>query len=306
MRCLLPRAAPSKGTNTRMAFTMCMLMLLLIPILINIVLPYLYCQGDSSGLWPKVTPCNEAAGLTYPSGLNPRLVKGPLRGRWPAMAAAVAIELRQEGAMVEGKGEAAKFLASVFICGLIDARDGLNRRQNIPHHRKMSVNGLDLLQEEWDEGEDDEGQTSENAAVMFLIGLRGVLCKPLLQPPTGLVDGNTPASLSKGDKVQGEEVAEEEKGGSHLANGRDKGSDKGNHLGQAMDGDGLPVSVVIQAVQTITSGPFLVGTGFGGGVDSGRLQLAATSVLGALVSGDGAEYMKAVTASLVGREKRQS
>lgn len=62
------------------------------------------------------------AGLTYPAGVKPQFAKGPLKGRWPTMAAAAAAELSRAG---EGDMEdAAPFLLTVCVCGLLAAVEG--------------------------------------------------------------------------------------------------------------------------------------------------------------------------------------
>lgn len=83
-------------------------------------------QGDACGLWPCADKRNIGAGLTYPPGVKPSLARGPLRGRWPVMAAAAAAELAREGGgsgLAEDK-EAAPFLLSVSVCGLLAAEEG--------------------------------------------------------------------------------------------------------------------------------------------------------------------------------------
>lgn len=54
--------------------------------------------------------------------MKPSLAKGPLKGRWPVMAAAAAAELGREGA--EDDKEATPFLLSVCVCGLLAAEEG--------------------------------------------------------------------------------------------------------------------------------------------------------------------------------------
>lgn len=81
-----------------------------------------HVQGDASGLWPSAAKPNVGAGLTYPPGVKPSFAKLPLRGRWPAMAAAAAAELRRSGP--GDSSEAAPFLLSVCVCGLLAAVDG--------------------------------------------------------------------------------------------------------------------------------------------------------------------------------------
>lgn len=83
---------------------------------------YLFEQGDACGLWPRAGKLNIGAGLTYPAGVKPSLAKGPLKGRWPVMAAAAAAELGREGAGDDA--EAAPFLLSVCVCGLLAAEEG--------------------------------------------------------------------------------------------------------------------------------------------------------------------------------------
>lgn len=95
-----------------------------------------YTQG-SSKLWPRNVKRHLGAGLTYPPGVKPSFARGPLKGRWPAMAAAAATELtRMNGAesaatkMIDAVGggvvqeNAAQFLLAVSLCGLLEARDG--------------------------------------------------------------------------------------------------------------------------------------------------------------------------------------
>lgn len=79
-------------------------------------------QGDASGLWPRESKRNIGAGITYPPGVKPSFAKGPLKGRWPVMAAAAAAELRRAGS--GDTVEAAPFLLSVCVCGLLAAEQG--------------------------------------------------------------------------------------------------------------------------------------------------------------------------------------
>ncbi|CAM9113863.1 unnamed protein product, partial [Hapterophycus canaliculatus] len=79
-------------------------------------------QGDADGLWPSAEKRHVSAGLTYPPGVKPSLAKVPLKGRWPVMAAAAAAELGREGAGDDK--EAAPFLLSVCLCGLLAAEEG--------------------------------------------------------------------------------------------------------------------------------------------------------------------------------------
>lgn len=87
-----------------------------------------YFQGDACGLWPCADKRNTGAGLTYPPGVKPSLAKGPLKGRWPVMAAAAAAELAREGSglgeVLAFDKEAAPFLLSVSVCGLLAAEEG--------------------------------------------------------------------------------------------------------------------------------------------------------------------------------------
>ena len=70
-------------------------------------------------------------------------------------------------------------------------------------------------------------------------------------------------------------------------------------------GGGVPVSLIVRAVHTLSSPPFTpwkAGAGRGGGRGAGsacspRLQLAAVSVLRVLVSGEGAGYVSKMTAA---------
>ena len=79
-------------------------------------------QGDASGLWPRAAKRNVGAGLTYPLGVKPSFAKAILKGRWPVMAAAAAAELSRAGA--GDNKDAAPFLVSVCVCGLLAAEEG--------------------------------------------------------------------------------------------------------------------------------------------------------------------------------------
>lgn len=81
-------------------------------------------QGDAFGLWPCAEKRNTGAGLTYPPGVKPSLAKGPLKGRWPVMAAAAAAELAREESGLREDNEAASFLLAVSVCGLLAADEG--------------------------------------------------------------------------------------------------------------------------------------------------------------------------------------
>ncbi|CAM9976182.1 unnamed protein product [Scytosiphon promiscuus] len=145
-------------------------------------------QGDADGLWPSNEKRNLCAGLTYPPGVKPALAKGPLKGRWPVMAAAAAAELGRAGAGDDK--EVAPFLLSVCVCGLVAAQEGLSRRRQGGASRRhgrsflgspgtnfatgstrgapAGAGGDDGQEEE----EQDEGQMAEDASLMFLTAIR--------------------------------------------------------------------------------------------------------------------------------------
>ncbi|CAB1108275.1 unnamed protein product [Ectocarpus sp. CCAP 1310/34] len=293
--------------------------------------------GDACGLWPRADKLNIGAGLTYPPGVKPSLAKGPLKGRWPVMAAAAAAELGREGAGDDA--EAAPFLLSVCLCGLLAAEEGLVRRRlggtSRRHGRSFlgspgndfangsrGVTGGGSLaggdDNDDDDEEQDEGLMAEDASLMFLTAIRQgkgaaadvldatfyrkrwLLC--LFSRPE-LLGSPSPTDNSK--TLSAQEIGPE--------NGADMGEvDVGSSTESPDSGSatGVPVSMVIRAVRTLSSPPFLqrVGDSEAGSVKGGsrdadykcplRLQLAAISALGALLSSKGGEYVMRATAAM--------
>eukprot|EP00752_Nemacystus_decipiens_P013802 g12254.t1 len=287
-------------------------------------------QGDACGLWPCAEKRNTGAGLTYPPGVKASLAKGPLQGRWPVMAAAAAAELAREGSGLGEDKEAAPFLLSVSVCGLMAAEEGLRRRRlggASRRHGRSSLgfpgggsggafaNGSSLSSrgsnlsggggggrgDEEDDEEQDEGQMAEDASLMFLTTIRCLFSRPeLLGDP----------SSSKAFTKNIEKGVEEGQGRADGANGSPL---KGVRRRSGVVGVPVPVSTVVRAVRTLTSPPFLRRAGAGtpqgeaGGDDTAaiptRLQLAAIAALRAVMCGDGEEdapgYVLRATAAAV-------
>ncbi|CBJ28961.1 expressed unknown protein [Ectocarpus siliculosus] len=272
-------------------------------------------QGDACGLWPRAGKLNIGAGLTYPPGVKPSLAKGPLKGRWPVMAAAAAAELAREGGGDDA--EAAPFLLSVCVCGLLAAEEGLVRRRlggtSRRHGRSFlgspgnefangsrGVTGGGSLagggDNDEDEEEQDEGLMAEDASLMFLTAIRCLFSRPeLLGSPSPTDNSKTPSIQEIGPE-NGAGMGEVDVGSPS------ESPDSGSAIG-------VPVSMVVRAVRTLSSPPFLqrVGDSEAGSVKEGRrdeddkcplrLQLAAISALGELLSSKGGEYVMRATAA---------